>query len=798
MTHTPPPNRASLIGVALTSAAILTLEIVLTRIFSVMMWYHFAFMAISMALLGGGVAGVWIYLFPGRFPTDRLHRQLTLFAWLFSLAVILCFASALHIPFSVSTARKGMTIQNALWLALIYLDLAIPFFLGGACMSLAMSRWSRTVGRVYFFDLAGGSLGCLASIGALTALGGPGAVLGVAVLAGAAALAFSIPTGKLRWPAVWTVLTIAVLVANGRYNWLEVTSWKNREEDATRIYERWNSFSRVTIYPPTQWMQPFAWALSEKVEWPPDPGHMLMLIDANAGTPIQYFDGDLTSVQFLKYDLVSYAYYLAREHPKVLTIGPGGGRDVLTGLVFGAREIVGVELNPAVIEPVRNEFVAYAGYVYEQPGVRVVIDDARGYIARSDEQYDIIQGALIDTWAASAAGAFALSENSLYTQEAFVGYYEDLASEGLLTMARWYLDEQPAEALRLVSLTLASWERAGVDDPRQHLAVAANLSRTRSTEGLCVILLKKTPFTAEDVATMEQLYAPGVVRDNPVSDLVMANDYDEYVRTYPLDITAPTDDRPFFFNLIRFGDLLNWELHASGVYRLSREAVYILTALLALTVAMALLLILGPLWLFRRRALGRPGNGAQLLYFAALGLGYMLVEIPLVQRLTIYLGHPVYALTVVLFSLLLFSGLGSLITNRIRPARPGKAHRTVFLCLGLLIAAHVTLIPWWLGSTQSWHLPLRLMTSLLLLAPMGFVMGMPFPMRLRRAEPDLIPWFWGVNGSTSVLGSVLAIVVALNLGFRVAMLVGLFAYATAFGTGLAALRCSPPTLRAAD
>jgi hypothetical protein len=809
------PSKWNLIGISLLSGALLTLEITLTRIFSVTMWYHFAFMAISLALLGGAVAGVWVYLLGPRLPERNVRHQLTLVALLTSAATLLTFWLYLNMPFRVSQiVEKGISGAGIVKLALIYLDLVIPFFMGGMGISLAMSRWSQRAGRVYAFDLVGASAGCLLSVAALTWLGGPGAVVGVAVLMALAGLAFALSTGRRAWQgvaAVWTLAVIALLVLNYNYNWLQVTSGKNPEEDATRIYEKWNSFSRITVYPPTHWPVPFAWGLS-RTYYSPDPGHMLMLIDANAGTPIQAFDGDLSKLEFMKYDLPAFAYYL-KEHPSVFIIGPGGGRDVLTGIVFQASEITGVELNPAIVQAVRNDFDEYAGHVYNlnNPGIRIVVDEARGYISRSYKTYDIIQASLIDTWAATSAGAFALSENSLYTEEAFLTYYQHLDQDGILTMARWYLADMPAEFLRLVSLSLDAWERAGVLHPGQHLVAIANLELNRSTEALGTVLVKRSPFTPEELAQVHRvadqlqftvLYAPDGTGSGPVAELVNAADRQAFVRDYPLDISSPTDDRPFFFNLIRLGNLMDRGLYASGVYRTSYEAVYVLMTLLAITLLLSAALVVLPLLVASRRRRIQRAELPYLGYFAALGVGFMLVEIPSAQRFSIYLGHPTYSLVVVLFSLLLFSGIGSRVTSRwptpplsSRPPAPpklggtggggkegGHALRWIFPLLLVLAVAQALAAPTILFATQKWGLPMRITLSVFLLAPLGLLMGMPFPLGIRWLSvrnPAIVAWMWGINGTASVLGSVLSVILALNLGFRITLLVGAGCYLVA-------------------
>jgi hypothetical protein len=421
-------------------------------------------------------------------------------------------------------------------------------------------------------------------------------------------------------------------------------------------------------------------------------------------------------------------YHLV-DRPETLVIGPGGGRDVLAALASGAPHVTAVEVNPAVVEAVRGPFADFAGHLYDRPDVTVVVEDARGYIARSPHRYDVIQAALIDTWAAGASGAFALSENSLYTVEAFRTYYEHLTDRGILTVSRWYMPGRPAETLRLVSTGMAGWARAGVADPRQHVAVIAHFVTSNPQEGLATVLFKRTPFTPEEVAAIEDrarelgftvLYAPGLPVTEEVGAFLTADDPAAWIARYPLDITPATDDRPFFFNLVRFGDLFSPALRASGVYQISIESAGILLAILGITAAVGVLFVLWPLgWGVRRRGLAAP-SARMLVYFGALGVGFMLVEIPTIQRLTVYLGRPVYSLAVGLFALLLFSGLGSLWAGRRRgqpvgaglaPAPEGQPQGLPLqapalvqapMVLVVLIGLNALAVPWVLDRTVGW------------------------------------------------------------------------------------------------
>jgi len=812
-------HRRHLLGIFLTSMSTLILEVTITRVFSVTMWYHFAFLAVSLALTGSAVAGVVLYFFPHLARPDRVGRWLGWGALALALSVPITFVLYLQIPFRPDLNRTELPWQQVVWLALIYLDLTVPFFLSGAVISLALSAWSEQAGRLYWADLTGAALGCLASIAALEALGGAGAVLAAGAVAGLAGLVLSTNktngTNGARMGHEWgtngarmgrvggilvALLLVALVAGNARYGWLTISVSKTGGEEAPRAYEKWNAHSRVTVYEINR--NPFFWSVSE-VGWQRTIqqgglGHRLLLIDAAAGTPIQEFTGDLYWVSFLRYDLTSFVYHLV-DRPETLVIGPGGGRDVLAALASGAPHVTAVEVNPAVVEAVRGPFADFAGHLYDRPDVTVVVEDARGYIARSPHRYDVIQAALIDTWAAGASGAFALSENSLYTVEAFQTYYEHLTDRGILTVSRWYLPGRPAETLRLVSTGMAGWARAGVADPRQHIAVIAHFVASNPREGLATVLFKRTPFTPEEVAAIEErarelgytvLYAPGLPVTEEVGAFLAADDPVAWIARYPLDITPATDDRPFFFNLVRFGDLFSPVLRASGVYQVSIESAGILLTILGITAAVGVLFVLLPLgWGVRRRGLAAP-SARMLAYFGALGVGFMLVEIPTIQRLTVYLGRPVYSLAVGLFALLLFSGLGSLWVGRRQgqqtgqPVGAGLAPAPVQALWGLvvLIGLNALVVPWVLDRTVGWPLTARLAVAVLILAPLAFLMGMPFPMGVRQAgarRPGVVPWLWGINGVMSVMGSALSIALAIHLGIRATLLIAAGCYALA-------------------
>jgi SAM-dependent methyltransferase len=790
-------NLIILVGVACVSLAVLLLEITLTRVFSVMMWYHFAFLAISLALLGGAVGGVTVYALRPRLMRWRPEVVLAVLATLFGISVPLAFAACLHIPFRPSQGWLRLSPQGTLGLVVIYLDVAIPFFFGGLCMALALAAWSERAGSLYFADLVGAGLGCVAAVVALDRLGGSGAVLLAGLVAALASIAFALAARRRALVAAILLITIlgtGLTLRGVRDGWFYIESLKpdDRDFETTRRWERWNSFSRVTVHHHETGGPPFGWGLSDRYQGP-NPGYRLITIDAAAGSPIQYWDRQPGSVDFLKYDVTALVHYL-RSDARVLIIGLGGGRDALTALVFSQRDITGVEINPLIYQAVKYDFADFAGYLLDLPVVHAIVGDGRNYVARTPERFDIIQAALADTWAASSAGAFALTENSLYTLEAFQDYFRHLTDDGILTFSRWYVPQAPGETLRLVGLGLAAWQRMGVDHPERNLMVVANVkSDWAEREPLATMLLKRSTFTAEEIATMQKvaadlgfevLYAPGMAEGNEIVRLAVASSLEEFWRDYAVDISPPSDDRPFFFYLFKIGSLLQRGVRAQdNVYRMSFQGMYILVALLVLISALAVVLILLPLRLLVRRGNRRADRPCRVVYFACLGLAFMLIELPSIQRLTLFLGQPIYALAVVLFSLLLFSGLGSLVISRVAPSDIGRVLRWVLPLLVILLLIQALAIPWLLKPLLQLRLALRLIVSVALVAPMGFLMGMPFPLGLRSlgiAEPDIVPWVWGVNGALSVLGSVLAIFVAIHLGFRVTLTLGAALYLLAW------------------
>lgn len=799
------------VGTLLITAATLLFELLLTRIFSVTMWYHYAFMAISLAMFGMTVGAIVVFVAPRLFESRRVHESLTWSSAAFSVTTLAAFAFHAQYP----TFGADSEVDH-LAVGVTFLVISIPFIFGGICVTLLLTRFPGQISRIYAVDLAGAALGCLGMVALLDVTDGPTAVIVVATLMAAAAVCFSVPLQKLGVLISLLVLTTLLgsfayahgtLAADGA-GMIRLESIKGRAEPEPQ-FERWNSFSRVSVLGnPEVASEPFGWSLS--AAWPG--GYKIpqlwLLIDSSAGTPLTKFDGDLKSVDYLRYDLVNLVHEV-RPESDVLVVGAGGGRDILSALAFEQASVTAVEINDSIVAALTGPFGDFTGHLDQRPEVTLVNDEARSFIARQDPRFDIIQISLIDTWAATAAGAFALSENTLYTVEAWRSFLDTMRPGGVLSVSRWYFEGLPGETYRIVALAHQALAGRGVRDTRQHILLArhrrtydlATDSHREGPDGVGTLLVSNAPLSPQDVArfraTVERLgfdlmLAPGHAADPNLAAITDPAAHDAFVAGYELNIAAPTDDDPFFFHMLRFGDALGavGETADQGVVSFNVKAVSVLGTLLLTVMVLTLLFILGPLFWATRRSRGEGITGAAplLTMFGLIGLAFMLVEISQLQRLSIFLGHPVYSLVVVLFSLLLASGIGSWTTSGVDITdRKSIRWRLGYLLATVLIFGVLTpsLTQAFDGATT----PIRVTIAVGCLFPMGIGMGMLFPLGMKlalRRWPHLAPWMWGINGATGVCASVLAIAVSLTMGISTAFWMGFVCYALACVTFLRA------------
>ncbi len=791
------PTKYTYLGLFTTTLATVMYELLLTRIFSVTMWYHFAFVAISVAMFGMTLGAILVYLFPYYFTQKRVTFQLALSALFFAVSIVFSFLIHLRIPFMAEASLTGLFS-----VVLTYAVLSVPFVFSGICVCLALTRFPQQVSKLYAADLLGAAIGCVLLIYVLDVTDGPTAVLVVACFASLGSVFFITQEESLQLKRAAVVISFMLaslavfhtVLAQNQSSLLRLR-WVKGVTEPRPLYEKWNSFSRIAVFgnPTIERAQPFGWGLSA-VYRPKQTVRQLMLqIDACAGTPLTAFNGTLNAIEHLRYDVTNVAHYL--RHPaKVLVIGPGGGRDLLSALVFGQRRVVGVEINRDIINTVNQRFGDFTGHLDRYPQITFVNDEARSYIARQHDQFDIIQVSLIDTFAATAAGAFVLSENSLYTVEAWKIFLEHLTPNGILTVSRWYLPNRPGEMYRLASLASASLIELGVENPRTHTVTIRSLNPSGpwGSVGVGTTLVSKAPFSLQDLTTLEEIarqmqfdivVSPRFALDATWATLASGTNLETFTAEFPLNITAPTDDSPFFFNMLRFKDIFNQDLWQQDVSnQINLKAVFILGELLATVIGLTSLCIIVPLILTTKKEILR-GSTCLFIFFACIGLGYMLVEISQMQRLIVFLGHPIYGLSVVLFTLLLASGLGSFVTQVISGSSlrsSGIMRLFLLLCtLGIFGVLTPSTLKIFQGSITS----LRILIAMGILFPLGLFMGMAFPLGMRIASlksATLTPWLWGINGSTSVCASVLAVVIALSKGITASFWVGFVCYAIAF------------------
>lgn len=875
------------LALACVCVGLLAVEVCLTRVFSIVLWYHFGFLAVSTALLGFAASGVYLALKPpleaaadaGR-AVDRANACSAGFA---ALAVVVSLWLVTQTTFDVYTIVQdrtvGVLIAFVLWIT-------IPFFFLGLVISRVLSAFPDRVGSLYGADLIGSALGCGAAVWVLsenvsaqhvillgaamiglggvvfargqlgaTAIAGLGLLVPLAfVFKGAPEAAFpllspkskplyrvehlaqemkdrelpnwirgavhlkdgSIVEGEVPEGLVGALspdgLSVSVQTDDGVQSvaladvapapageglWFDKLPWSP--------FRRWSSLSRVDAF---HW--PFAhgpwglWGVSERfrrdgVTVPRQKG---ITIDAWAMTSIMRYSGapifppgeperdaERQKLKILEYLPAATVHRIKPQADHIVCIGAGGGLDLLTAKYFGCKRITGVEINPHVIGAVREGFPEFSGHLYDSarhPDVSVYNAEGRHYFERTQDRYDIVQLSGVDTYSSSEAGTFALSENFLYTIEAFSTYLDHLQPGGVLTLTRWFVTHRDGdrlvspEAMRLLGLARAALDRRGA---RTKDCVYFLMSK-----GFTVILVKPDGFVPAELETLDRhcahydfpvLYTParatpqiatltGERIPNFLQEMMDAPDLDALLGQSEFDVAPPVDDRPFYFEWSRLRHILDSDHYVNALGGMTAHGTLVL--LFSEVALLGVLFVLWPLRRLRRQgevvSAGRVKAGL-LIYFTAIGLGFIVVEIILSQKFVLFLGHPFHALATILCSLLLFSGVGAALSSRF--PLPSVA---------TLLAAGLALTPVFVFDHVfelflQERLSVRVLISVAIMAPVGLAMGIPFPAGIRvlsRVRPDLIPWAWGINGYTSVVGSVLAVLLGIELGFMMVLL----------------------------
>lgn len=785
------------LGLTLVAASILALEVIFTRIFSIMIWYHFAYLVIGVAMLGGSAAGAFLTL--RQWNTQTLTRRLGNLAIGFSLCTVVSLLVIGRVQFDPLGGRAALP-QTILGLAIYFSLLFITFFLGGLTISGAFTVWSKAANRLYFADLLGASLGVLTVVWLIQALTGPGAMLLAALLSLVGGWLLGVePPKRARWlfPAVslgqvglCIVLAFVAPVQlpappSKELGWAARTLNIRQPE-----YTVWNPVARVDVLPPTEFNATTDWivfgGLSSTSKETAQPHSIrLVTLDGTSATALHEFNGDLARFRFLDQTVLSAAYQVGRERPTVLNIGVGGGLDILLARLYNAEHITAIELNSDVVALLKERYVDFSGRLVDDPRTTLIAAEGRSYLVRNEAQYDIIQGIGVDNFAALSGGAYVLSESYLYTVEAFDQAFRHLTPQGLFSWTR-QVNDPPRETLRLTGVAAEALRGQGVTQPGRHIAIVANETNTVAT-----LLVSRSPFSQTAIQKLRVwaaanqfnlLQDPLERLNTPYADYLNAADPRAFEAAYPFNIFPVTDNNPFFYNYFKWTNLRSNRQDTGDVNTILPIGNLILLAMLGFTVIAGFVFIAAPLWRYQRRGLATRYVFPMLVYFSALGVGYIFIEIVLIQRFTLFIGYPTHAITTTIFSMLFFSAIGSLIAPRV--VQTLRHLQLISAAIAGLTLISIVTLPRLFQVLLRLPDRGRILVSVVLIAPLALLMGMPFPTGLRwlgQRASALVPWAWGMNGLCSVLGSVLVILVSMQTSFTVALAGAALIYLIAAG-----------------
>ena len=774
------------------------------RLLSIIQWHHFAYMIISLALLGYGVSGSFLSAL-----RDHVSKHFVIVyaanAGLFGLSTIGCFTLAQRVPFN------GLELiwnpWQLGWLVLIYLLLMLPFLFAANCIGLALIRFRHRLHRIYLWDLIGAGLGAAGIIALLFAFS-PQQCLLVIALSGFLGAALVLTRGHLGAPhrvAPIVLLGAAVLAVLWPASWsaLKLSEYKGLSTtlqiSGTEVLaQRSGPLGMLTVVASPRIPLRHAPGLSLSNTQEP-PAQLAVFTDGDNMSVITRFEGDLQPLSYLDNLSSALPYHLLYQ-PRVLILGAGGGADVLQALYHGAAHIDAVEMNPHMVKLVRDDFASFAGELYRHPRVSVHIAEARGFLAETQRRHDLIQVALLDSFAASGAGTHALNESYLYTVEALGEYYAHLNENGLLAITRW-LKVPARDTLKLFATAIDTLAQAGIKQPGNRLA----LIRSWQTSTL---LIKKGDFNSADLdklrAFAEQrsfdvAHYPGIDASETNRFNMLQRPYlyegatallkasrDAFLQDYKFNLQPGTDDRPYFFHFFKWRILPElYSLRAQGGLLLLDSGYLILTATLLQALPVSIVLVFLPLLLMRTvgdrpRVRWRPA-----VYFMSLGLGFLFIEIAFIQRFILFVSHPLYALAVVLSGFLIFAGLGSGTSAWLRGRLEPWGWSPIKLAVAAIAATslvYALLLPDLLHAGIALPMGLKVVIALLLIAPLAFFMGMPFPLGLSilaQRAPQFIPWAWGINGCASVLSAILATLLAIHFGFQLVIVLAVALYGCA-------------------
>ena len=792
--------RPPFVAIGMLSACVLSYEVLLTRLFSIVLWHHFAYMIISAAMLGYGASGTALTLLK-----DKIALNFSFAYVVAAIGVVflmpLSFLLAQQVPFNPLELLWDKT--QLAKLLIIYLLMILPFFCGGFGIGLIFFHFGREAGRVYAIDILGAGVGSIGVIGLLFLVPPSQALVAVTAVS---LLATAIAIVELKMKAKWLIgvlLGLALIVSvTFRDSWLEIHSSTYKDLNQTLnitgtqvIEESSSPLGQITVVKSS--LIPFRHAPGMSLNATDEPPAQLgIFVDGDGPSMLTQFDGKLATLAYLD-QLTSALPYHVLEKPGVLVLGAGAGSDVLQALYHDAVTVDAVELNHNVIDLVRQRFSNFSGNLYNRQRVRVHNAEARGFVNTTlDSRYDLIQVALLDSFGIASAGLYSLSESYLYTVEALQTYLKRLTSDGMLAVTRW-LTLPPRDSLKLFATAVIALEQDGVSNP------AARLVMIRGWKTV-TLLVKNSDFTTKELNAIREFshsrsfdvaYYPGMRADEANRHNLLDKPYyfegavamlssqrQTFLDQYKFYIEPATDDRPYFFHFFKWDAAEElFALRKQGGMPLFDWSYPLLMTTLVQAFVASILLILTPLAVSRFRR--KLPNVWVVLYFLFIGLAFMFMEIAFIQKFLLFLAHPLYAIAVVLCAFLVFAAIGGWLAERWQEKTKSKWHVPLAVMLMAIISLlYLAVLPGLFQTLIHFSDLAKIVISLALIAPLGLCMGVPFPsgvMRLAFTAQETIPWAWAINGCASVVGAVLATLLAIHLGFATVILMATLFYSLA-------------------
>lgn len=754
-------------AVSLIAFSTLLFEVLLSRILAVTVWYHFGFAIVSLAMLGVSV---------GAILCPRFKNNMSLMAGLFACSALLSIVIHLHGP-PIRTVE-----ENYFWVLTLaqLMVFFVTFLFSGICLGAVFVRFTQDLHKVYFFDMVGASLGCLSLIPLLFMVDGPSLIFIVFSLGCLAAAAFTIVEEKRHSRYIWLTFFFAGIVlfyANQKNEFLKIRNIKSYElgefqqAEAPKIFEKWSPLSRVALF-------------ESKSDGISKAEGITLTVDGGAPAYLRKFDGNYSAIAAEKNDCRQIGQRL-HTGGNVLVIGSGGGIDILMSLALGKDKITAVDINPVTADLVKGRYASYIGNIFDDPRVTLHVQDGRNFVAGSKESYDLIHLTMVDTWTGASAGAFVFNENSLYTKQAIEEFVHHLNPNGMLSITRY---SHWNEGLRLVNTIAESLEESGVKNLSQRIAVFMEMKPRLYR---VTILLKNGLFTSAESQAIGSMVneCGGAIVSVPQmptdTDKLTQGGKDiqrfiataenlelrkQFVASHDKNIEATTDDKPFFFFTTKISRIFeNSYEHAARRY-----AVWSLLVLLGISLLYSVVMAMAAVINLKRQR--SDPQGFSVWYFALVGAGFMIIEISFTQKLTALLGHPAWSFLTALTGFLFSSACGSYFSKNMKSLK--KVLAVVVLLTFIYQGFLYDQMSAWLG------IPLWMRFSLTIASifPLGFFMGMCFPMGIRmltQGRSNTTALAWALNGAFSVVGSVSAVVIAVFWGFKLTLLVGGLLYLAA-------------------